>query len=236
MDNPTYPDRLKNPDQDRVYQLLGVDDEGFGHYWLDSEMLHSMVCRVNEQYEIVDRVNWSPTTALLSTSRSTICRDYPNSLRITWGKILLPTCPLTTLFLHYNRKRSRQMTKIHLYPESEQDIRLELEAAIATHNPNTDCIRNVAARIIWGSRTVKDHIGLMDNGTRILQLWHTQKKLQALRIDHETISFLTGEDKIEFGPYSREDIPGFIREHRYRFDWIHPEWRALPYPTTHEPP
>lgn len=57
-DNPTFPDRLKDPTKDHVYQFLGVDDDGFGHYWVDSEMLHSMVCRVDEEYQVVDRVNW----------------------------------------------------------------------------------------------------------------------------------------------------------------------------------
>lgn len=36
-----------------------MDHKGYGHYWLDSEMLYSVVCRVGEDYQVVDRVSFT---------------------------------------------------------------------------------------------------------------------------------------------------------------------------------
>lgn len=49
---------MKDSGENRVYRLLGVDNDGLGHYWLESDMLHSVVCRVDEDYDVVERMNF----------------------------------------------------------------------------------------------------------------------------------------------------------------------------------
>jgi len=64
VDNPSYPDQLHNEDNERVYHLLGVDEDGQGHYWLGSEMLHSVVVAVNEDYNVEQRMDWLTRTSV----------------------------------------------------------------------------------------------------------------------------------------------------------------------------
>lgn len=57
-DNPTYPDRLHGGSDEDVFRFLGADAEGRGHYWLESEMLHSVVYAVDEDYGVEEAVTW----------------------------------------------------------------------------------------------------------------------------------------------------------------------------------
>lgn len=58
IDNPAYPEQLENSEQGNVYHLLGVDSDGYGHYWLGSHLKHSVVVRVSEEYEVEERTDW----------------------------------------------------------------------------------------------------------------------------------------------------------------------------------
>lgn len=58
VDNPAYPEQLRDEEQDRVYHLLGVDGDGYGHYWLGSNLQNSEVVRVDEDYGVEGRENW----------------------------------------------------------------------------------------------------------------------------------------------------------------------------------
>lgn len=58
VDNPAYPEQLHDEEQDRVYHFLGVDEDGYGHYWLGSDLLNSEVVRVDEDYSVEGRENW----------------------------------------------------------------------------------------------------------------------------------------------------------------------------------
>lgn len=51
----TYPDQLQSNDGDSVYDLLGVDQQDRGHYWLQSEEEHSEIVRVDEDYRMQGR-------------------------------------------------------------------------------------------------------------------------------------------------------------------------------------
>lgn len=51
-----YPDRLHN-DEDE-YRLLGVDEDGHGHYWLQDNLMHSIVYAVNHNQEVEEIGGW----------------------------------------------------------------------------------------------------------------------------------------------------------------------------------
>jgi hypothetical protein len=55
---PVYPDRLHGGDEEAVYRLLGVDQEDRGHYWLQSDKLHSVIYSVDEGYEVESVKGW----------------------------------------------------------------------------------------------------------------------------------------------------------------------------------